>query len=182
MNKKENTKKKVFAVSSGAGDDYCIEAMFSTKEDALAYLDWKDDSYQLEEWELDEPYERKPHFYDVFVDMETRRKIQATIMTVVLPEFKDTIRYTGKNSLRFRIESDSKSRAIEEAKERLDYVIQNEQTKFPYLRVNGVKFCNGVEMTASFDYNTGELVMVDNPDISVILPDFVKVRKIKRIT
>jgi len=178
MNKKENTKKKVFVVSSGAGEDYFVAAMFSTKEEALEYLDWMDDFYQLEEWELDEPYERKPHLYSILFNVKEDKITARIACGSPFDVYKGTICYMSGQFSVF-IESDSKKRAIEQAKEIVRDALENEQTKFPYLRVKVIGNY-GNPSTPYFDYKTGEMLVAEGEEILIDLPDFVKVRNIKK--
>lgn len=177
MNKKENTKKKVFVVSSGATEDYFVAAMFSTKEEALAYLDWKDDFYQLEEWELDEPYEREPHLYCILLNVAKAKFTAKIVCGSPYEVYKGAIHYDGSQFCAF-IESNSKKSAIEEAEKRFHYVLENEQAKFPYLRVKIIRH-TGSAVSPYFDYETGEMLVAEGHEIIIDLPDFVKVRKIK---
>ena len=54
---------KVFVITRGEYSDYHIDRVFSTRKQANDYLDTKDDSYQLEVYDLDEAYESKAELY-----------------------------------------------------------------------------------------------------------------------
>jgi hypothetical protein len=45
---------KVYAVSSGDYSDYRIDAVYSTKERAEAFINGATTTYDIEEWELDQ--------------------------------------------------------------------------------------------------------------------------------
>lgn len=65
---------KVFAVASGSYSDYGIDAVFSTKKKAEDFRDWGNQfvegAYQIEEWELDESWVKKPIIIVVEMDRD----------------------------------------------------------------------------------------------------------------
>lgn len=168
--------KKLYLVSCGSGEDYYIAAIFSTEEKARDYLDWCDDTYQLEECECDEPFERYPHIYQIVIDLKSGLLREVKIAHGI-DEYKGTVRYMSPGLLYFLIESNSKRWATEEAMRLFDFVKANEKEMFPYLRVFFVRLYGGTT-SGSFDYNTGELLLKEDQSVNTYLPDFVKVRRI----
>ena len=177
MNKDEN---KVFVITSGEYSDYRIERVFTTRRKALEYLDTKDDGYRLEEYCLDEPIERQTQVFRICFELD-EKKVRR-VGTGYGKCYKDLIQvykdWRGDGSLLdIYVESDSKKRALKVASERYGAVIAGEQTMFPYLRVGVVRYYNEAR-PAYFDFNTGELVLLDNEELSVKMPGFIKVKRI----
>ena len=177
MNKDEN---KVFVITSGEYSDYRIERVFSTRQKALEYLDTKDDDYRLEEYYLDEPIERQTQVFCISFELD-EKKVRK-VSTRYGKCYKDLIQVceswcSDDPSLDIYVESDSKKRALKVASERYGAVIAGERTMYPYLRVGVVRYYGGAR-PAYFDFNTGELVLVDDQKLSVTLPDFIKVKRI----
>jgi hypothetical protein len=75
------------------------------------------------------------------------------------------------------VESDSRIRALKIASERYGAIIAGEQTMFPYLRVGVLRHYSNMA-PAFFDFHTGELVLIDNQQLAVELPAFIKVKQI----
>ena len=92
---------------------------------------------------------------------------------------ENKLRITDSAQLAREEERISKTRAIEQAKEIVRDALENEQTKFPYLRVKAIGHY-GHSATAYFDYKTGEMLVAEGEEILIDLPDFVKVRNIKK--
>ena len=179
MNKDEN---KVFVITSGEYSDYRIERVFTTRRKALEYLDTKDDGYRLEEYYLDEPIERQTQVFRICFELD-EKKVRR-VGTVHGKYYKDLIQVCegwrdDDPLLDIYVESDSKKRALKVASERYGAVIAGEQTMYPYLRV-GIVRAYGDARPAYIDFNTGELVLLDNEGLSVTLPDFIKVKRIYR--
>lgn len=176
MNKDEN---KVFVITSGEYSDYRIERVFTTRKKALEYLDTKDDGYRLEEYYLDEPIERQTQMFCISFELDEKKVRRAC--TVHGKCYKDLIQVCDwcsfEPTLDIYVESDSKKRALKVASERYGAVIAGEQTMYPYLRVGIVKDY-GDARSAYFDFNTGELVLFDDQELSVKLPNFIKIKRI----
>ncbi len=175
MEKDEN---KVFVVTSGEYSDYRIERVFSTRKKALEYLDTKDDRYTLEVYDLDEAYESKAQLYCITFRFD-RKKVEGVRICCVDGK-KDLIhaRRTcyGESVLDIFIESDSRKRALKVASERYGAIIAGEQTMYPYLRVGLLPTYGAKTEPAYFDFNTGELVLLDNQVAPKDLPPFIKVK------
>jgi hypothetical protein len=177
MNKDEN---KVFVVTTGEYSDYTIERVFSTRKKALEYLDTKDDEYRLEVFDLDKPIERKTQIYEISFELDKKKVWNVSTTRDV--RYKDTIHiggryFTNRKTLDIYVESDSRIRALKIASERYGAIIAGEQTMFPYLRVGVLRHYGRME-PAFFDFHTGELVLIDNQQLAVELPAFIKVKQI----
>jgi hypothetical protein len=176
MNKDEN---KVFVVTTGEYSDYTIDRVFSTRKKALEYLDTKDNEYRLEVFDLDEPIERNTHVYEISFELDKKKVWNVSIACD--KRYKDMIHIGGpyfnnRKTLDIYVESDSRKRALKIASERYGAIIAGEQTMYPYLRVGVLRHYSNM-CPAFFDFNTGELVLFNNEELSVELPAFIKVRK-----
>ena len=175
MKKEEN---KVFVITSGSYSDYHIDRVFSTRKQANDYLDTKDDNYQLEVYDLDEAYESKAELYCITFRFD-RKKVEGVRICCVDGK-KDLIHarrnYYGESMLDIFIESDSRKRALKVASERYGAIIAGEQTMYPYLRVGLMPTYGTKTEPAYFDFNTGELVLLDDQVAPKDLPPFIKVK------
>ena len=66
--------KKVYVVTSGWSSDYKVEGVFSTKENAEKYVSvfgGKDDSFSIDEWDIDEYFNNKIREYVVNINYDT---------------------------------------------------------------------------------------------------------------
>ncbi|MBQ9042946.1 MAG: hypothetical protein IJ111_09075 [Eggerthellaceae bacterium] len=176
-----NEGKKIYIVTSGEYSGYEIERVFSTKEKAQEYLDTRGDNFRLEEYDLDEPVERKTQTYCISFEPDKKKVIGYSV--TYHRNYNNLIRmssyyFNKKQAIDIFVESDSTKRAIKIASERYGAVIANEQTMYPYLRF-GVIYNFGSKKPAFFDFNTGELVLVGDQQLAVELPAFIKVKHIK---
>jgi len=179
---KEKDENKVFVVTSGEYSDYRIDRVFSTRQKATEYLDTKDDNYTLEVFDIDEPIERRTQIYEISFELDKKKVWR--VSTYYDKRLKDLIHIGGRyfnnvKTLDIYIESDSRKRALKIASERYGAIIAGEQTMYPYLRV-GVLRHYGNMRPAFFDFNTGELVLIDDHQLAVELPAFIKVKRIEK--
>lgn len=176
-----NEKKQIFIVTTGEYSDYRIERVFSTRKKAVEYLDTKDDDYTLEVFDIDEPIERKTQLYCIGFYLDKKKVSSCDIYSD--KRYKDLIhiggRYNNIKMLYIFVESDSRKRALKIASERYGAIILWEQTMFPYLRVGVIREYGEIK-PAYFDFHTGELVLMDNQQLEVELPSFVKVKRIEK--
>jgi hypothetical protein len=173
-------KQKVYIITRGEYSDYHIKQVFSTRQKAVEFLDTVDDSYQLEEYDLDEPIERKTQIYRICFKLDKKKVARVAIHNS--DKFKDLIHivhrtYNDENLLEIYVESDSRKRALKIASERYGAIIAGEQTIFPYLRMGVVGYYGSAE-PAYYDFNTGELVLVGDMKLAVDLPPFIRVKRI----
>lgn len=134
---------KVFIVTSGRYSDYQIEAVFSTREMAEAYINAKGTDYDwmVNECDVDaESTECHEAIYDVSVDI-TKGDISVNGRSEqghgwdysYYSERRDCILYDGYKGVRMWIESDSMERVKKVASERWMQVKALQQVAFPYL-------------------------------------------------
>lgn len=175
---KEKDENKVFVITRGEYSDYHIDRVFSTRRKANDYLDTKDDSYRLEVYDMDEPFESKTELYCITFRFD-QKKVE-DVQLCCVGRKKDLIRarrtYSGESMLDIYVESDSRKRALKVASERYGAIIAGEQTMYPYLRVGVLRHYSNM-CPAFFDFNTGELVLFDIQELAVELPPFIKIRK-----
>ena len=178
MSKEEN---KVFVITSGQYSDYHIDRVFSTRRQANDYLDTKDDSYRLEVYDMDEPYESKTKLYCITFRFDCKKVMDVSICCVKQKKDLIHVRRTiyGESVLDIFIESDSRKRALKVASERYGAIIAGEQTMYPYLRVGLIPTYRTKTESAYFDFNTGELVLLGDQVQPKDLPSFIKVKRKK---
>lgn len=134
---------KVFIVTSGSYSDYHIEAVFSTNEKAEEYINNRcDDGVNgIEEYEMDEPCERKTSIYWCSVDTKTNKitvESRCDCEIGIYKEEKDTLhcsRNLFSNALEvlFYIETDTMDKARKITAERWQQVRALEKVCFPRL-------------------------------------------------
>ena len=176
----EEEKQKIYVVTSGEYSDYTIERVFSTKKKALEYLDTVDDDYTLEEYDLDEPIERKTETYCISFRLDKKKVHSVSLRCTkgkaglinISPRY-----FSGLKCLDIYVESDSRKRALKIASERYGAIIAGEMTMYPYLRVGAIRHYDRA-VPAYFDFKTGELVLMKNQQLAIELPDFIKVKRL----
>ena len=124
----------IYIITSGDYSDYSIEAVFSTREKAEEYLQYHDDEYRIEEYELDKDIEREEGSWMVRIGLSDNKvrvekhfsvfKDSILMNTVCLKETK----YSMKKNTFFVtwVWTDTKDRAIKIARERLVAARSNE--------------------------------------------------------
>ena len=175
-------KGKIFIVTTGEYSNYSIDRVFSTRQKATEYLDTKDNDYRLEVYDIDEPIKRETQLYRISFRLDKKKVVDVDIYWK--DSYKDLIHindlcYNNEQTLDIYVESDSRKRALKIASERYGAIIAGEQTMYPYLRV-GVLRHYGNMRPAFFDFNTGELVLIDDHQLAVELPSFIKVKRIEK--
>lgn len=132
----------VFIVTSGDYSDYQIEAVFSTREKAEAYINAKGTDYDWEvnEYELDlESTECHDAMYNLTIDVVTGnvsvngRKEQGTGWCKFDIARKDCFLYDGSKNVRMWLSSDSLERVKKVASERWMQIKALQPVVFPYL-------------------------------------------------
>lgn len=175
MSKEEG---KIFIVTSGDYSDYRIERVFSTRKKALEYLDTKDNDYQLEVYDIDEPIERTKQVYQICFSLDKKKVYDVGIREGKYADLIHVHQWNGMskmNMISIFVESDSRKRALKVASERYGAIIANEQTMYPYLRVPVINHYFTRE-PAYYNFHTSELVLLKGQQLAVELPDFVKVK------
>ena len=128
---------KVYVVTSGSYSDYSIECVFSTREKAEEYLQYHDDEYRIEEYALDEKFEKKGSIWKVTIDLSSdevdfRKEWHPLgdeyIKTLDCMTLHKMPHYYKDKSLKFRtwVRTTTRDRAISIARERLVAARSNE--------------------------------------------------------
>lgn len=158
---------KVYIVTSGDYSDYHIEAVFSTREQALDYVDTKGSEYRIEEYPLDEPIEHNTGIWEVQFDYMSsamkyaERKQEDSWYSDLIGTMKYNNTYEG-DYIQFIVESDSMKRAIKVASERLHQVKTLQRIKFPYLTKKCIKNITVKGLCGDFpryDFMTGKIIL-----------------------
>lgn len=116
--------KKIYLVISGGYPESRIEAVFSTKELAEEYVLHNGTDYEVEEYDVDVPFERGDVLWRVRLNIDTHeeRGCEATNK----PAYKDLVLYDDYtmcgDCLTIWVEADTSERAIKVANGRLNQV------------------------------------------------------------
>lgn len=125
--------KKTYIVTSGEYSDYGINAVFTTKEKAVDYVEQHGTGYTIEEYNLDEEVEKKTQLWNVVFCVEDGKLCEACPISydrnkvVDTCSIFDTFGYRKEEPyIRFYVDADSMNRAIKIARERFAAVKANE--------------------------------------------------------
>lgn len=143
---------KVYIVTSGDYDEYQIDEVFSTKEKAEEYIEYFGDDYRIEEYNLDKPIEPKERTWCAMFDIENKELIHCGVENCHSIDSVSIDRYGDR--IIFEFMASGKTKAIEIAKERLDNVIKNKDSKYKKLFVGE----RNNLFSDLIDYNTGEII------------------------
>lgn len=116
--------KKIYIVTSGEYSDYSINAMFTTKEKAVEYVEQHGTDYNIEEYNLDEEVEKKTQLWDVVFCVEDGKLHEANPTNYNGNRLADTCNIydglfnNGKHYINFYVDADSMDRAVKIARER----------------------------------------------------------------
>ena len=125
--------KKIYIVTSGEYSDYSIDAVFTTKEKAVEYVEQHGTDYNIEKYNLDEEVEKKTQLWYIDFGVESGKLSEACPTSYDINKVVDTCCIFDtfgyrKNELyiRFYIDADSMDRAVKIARERFAAVKANE--------------------------------------------------------
>ena len=125
--------KKIYIVTSGEYSDYEIDAVFTTKEKAVDYVEQHGTCYDIEEYNLDEEVEKKTQLWCIEFCVEDGKLCEACPSSydrnkvVDTCSIFDTFGYRKDEPyIRFYIDADSMDRAVKIASERFAAVKANE--------------------------------------------------------
>lgn len=125
--------KKIYIVTSGEYSDYGIDAVFTTKEKAVDYVEQHGTDYNIEEYNLDEEVEKKTQLWYVTFCVEDGKLREANPISHNRNKLVDTCSifevFDGKakyHNIYIYIDSDSMGRAVKIARERFTAVKANE--------------------------------------------------------
>ena len=122
--------KKIYIVTSGEYSDYHIEAVFTTKEKAVEYVEQHGTDYNIEEYDLDEEVEKKTQLWSIVFCIENGKLLEGNTRSFKEDEVRDTcfveLSWNGKLYITFYVDADSMDRAVKIARERFAAVKANE--------------------------------------------------------
>lgn len=144
---KWNKNMKVYIVTSGEYDDYCIERVFSTREKAKEYIECFGGDCYIEEYDLDEPIEHKERIWCAMFDGYEIVICSASYYGKV----DSLLVYCNNVKIDLYFMADCKTKALEIAKERIDNILKNKDGKY------SMAFIKGMD-NILMDYNTGEII------------------------
>ena len=129
--------KKIYIVTSGEYSSYEINAVFTTKEKAVDYVEQHGTNYNIEEYNLDKEVEKKTQLWDIVFFVEDGKLYKACPTSYNRSEIVDTCNiyeYLGLygECISFYVDADSMDRAVKIARERFAAVKAN---KYIWLRL-----------------------------------------------
>lgn len=123
---------KIYIVTSGEYSDYGIDAVFTTKEKAVDYVEQHGTNYNIEEYNVDEEVVKETQLWSVEFSVDEGKLYEANPTSRNRNEVVDTCSifdYYGikeKSYIRFYVDADSMDRAVKIARERFAAVKANE--------------------------------------------------------
>ena len=155
---------KIYIVSSGSYSDYYIEAVFSTREKAKEYIDHKGLGFEIEEHEMDEPFDKGVKLWEVVLDWNKFDVIRCTTHEQA-PPYVGYVLYhrncINRESLEILVRADTVQRAIKAASEKLRQVKALEDVKYPFLKKRIVSH-SPMDIMCDFpiyNYQTGTIIL-----------------------
>ena len=121
--------KKIYIVTSGEYSDYGIDAVFTTKEKAVEYVEQHGTRYNIEEYNLDEPILKENKLWLISFNLEDGRIEDATVSNRKKEYYCDTCKYAPYSFVKhldFYVESEVMDKARKIASERFAAVKANE--------------------------------------------------------
>lgn len=124
--------KKIYIVTSGEYSEYEINAVFTTKEKAVDYVEQHGTYYDIEEYDLDEEVEKKSQLWSIVFCIENGKLDEASPIRYKENDKVDTCyveeRLGGGKMfyIIFIVDADSMNRAVKIASERFAAVKSNE--------------------------------------------------------
>lgn len=124
--------KKIYIVTSGEYSEYEINAVFSTKEKANAYIQQHGTYYDIEEYELDKEVEKKTQLWSIVFCIENGKFDEANPISYNKNKEVDTCYVEERLGdgkmyyIIFLVDADSMNRAVKIARERFAAVKANE--------------------------------------------------------
>ena len=171
--------KKAYVVTSGDYSDYSIERVFSTREMAEDFCDRHDDSYRVEEYDVDEDLPpRETQVFKVSISLnDGEANVEGTADARLVGLFMADCyrRRLAVDHIIYWIASNSKKRAIKVASEMHAQVLATELVKYPYMRITIVKFHERY-ITPIYDYRTGEIVLAEGRTLGEMAPAGIRTR------
>lgn len=124
---------KIYIVTSGEYSDYGIEAVFTTKEKAVDYVEQHGTRYNIEEYNLDEEVEKKTQLWCIEFCVEDGKLCEACPSSYDRNKVVDTCSIFNtfgyrkdEHHIRFYIDADLMDKAVKIARERFAAVKANE--------------------------------------------------------
>jgi len=126
---------KIYIVTSGFYSEYMVNAVFTTKEKAVDYVEQHGTDCNIEEYDLDEEVEKKPQLWNIDFCVEDGKFCEASPTSLTdynMKVFVDTCRVEDsfgmevKPHIHFYVDADSMDRAVKIARERFAAVKANE--------------------------------------------------------
>jgi len=156
--------KKIFIVTSGEYSDYGIDAVFTTKEKAVDYVEQHGTYYNIEEYILDEEVEKKTQLWCIEFCVEDGKLCEANPTSYDRNKVVDTCyifdtfgHRKALQYIRFYIDADSMDKAVKIASERFASVKANEYIWLRLTRPYGLdKY--GLNKFESFNIKTNEFI------------------------
>lgn len=124
--------KKTYIVTSGEYSEYGIDAVFTTKEKAVDYVEQHGTCYNIEEYDLDDEVEKKTQLWHIVFCVEDGKLNKASPTSYNINRVVDTcyisepFNWRAGSHICFYVDADSMNRAVKIARERFAAVKANE--------------------------------------------------------
>lgn len=124
-------KKKIYIVTSGEYSDYHIDAVFSTKEKAVDYVEQHGTYYDIKEYDIDKEVEKKAQLWQISFSVEDGKLHGASPTSYNRNELVDTCSIYDTflwcvSCICFYVDADSMDKAVKIASERFAAIKANE--------------------------------------------------------
>lgn len=155
--------KKIYIVTRGEYSEYGIDAVFTTKEKAVDYVEQHGTYYDIEEYDLDEEVEKKTQLWSIVFCIEDGKFNKANPISYNKNK-KAGICYVEERLgngkmyyIIFLVDAESMNRAVKIARERFAAVKANEYIWLRLTRPYEID-CRGQRMYESFNVKTNEFI------------------------
>lgn len=150
-------KNKIYIVTSGEYSDYHIDAVFSTEELAVDYIQQHGIDYAIEIYNIDEEIDRNTKLWRVEFDIKDCELKDARVRDYGEDNFRDTCKVSGYldcSLINFFVDADTMNKAVKIASERFAAVKANE---YIWLRLTRpYDMCHGRNRYETFNIKTNE--------------------------
>lgn len=117
---------KIYIVTSGEYSDYCIRAVFSTKEKADEYIQQHGTDSSIEVFDIDEEVKKETKIWRVVMRFDNFKVSECTVWgSYIKDAFEYLLDWNGIGYINLYLEADCMDRAIKIASERIAQIKAN---------------------------------------------------------
>ena len=153
---------KVYIVTSGEYSEYYIDAVFSTRKKAEEFVDYNGPSFEIEEYEMDVPFEKSVKLWKVTLDFNNFNMVYCDRHRQQ-PPYVEAVQYITDRSNNMEmidiiVKSDTVTGAVKSASEKLTQVKALMEIKFPQLKKKIVSLYRSIYYPI-YNYRTGAIIL-----------------------